>query len=235
MVSRGASKVAVTTVTVIVIGLMAAFLWRVLSYAGAIRRGDYAALPQFSQSASLLSGSTAASAETTYSVDDAGDPSVGPKDAKLTVVEFLDFQCPYCYEAHSTFRAMQTTYGDRVRFVVRDFPIVEIHPESMQAAEAAGCAQAQAKFWPMHDRLFAQQGTLTRADLDRAAVQSGLDAAAFKTCMDTHASYNEIRQDIAAGTAAGVRGTPTFFFNGRRVEGVIPPDVFERLIQDQLK
>jgi len=231
-----ASKPGVTPIAVITLILLAAmgwFLWRVVTFEQAINKGE--PLPQFSSKETQIAGSTTTATGIAYDVDSPTAPTLGPKDAKLVVVEFLDFQCPFCQEAFDTVRAMQAKYGDRVRFEVRYFPLTEIHPEAMQAVEAASCADAQGKFWTMHDRLFAQKGVLGRTYLDAAALASGLDVKLYKTCMDTHARYNAIRQDIAAGTNAGVRGTPTFFFNGRRVEGVIPADVFDQLITSSLK
>jgi protein-disulfide isomerase len=149
-------------------------------------------------------------------------------------VEFLDYQCPYCNEESSVVRELTSAYKDSVRFIIRDFPVQELHPDAFAAAEAAGCAEAQGKYWPMHDRLFALKGHLTRPEIDQAALQSGLDQGVFDACMAVHARQDEIRQDAADGTAAGVRGTPTFFFNGSKVEGVIPRDVFESLIKRYL-
>jgi protein-disulfide isomerase len=120
---------------------------------------------------------------------------------------------------------------DRVRFIVRDFPVQELHPDAVTAAEAAGCAEVQGKFWPMHDRLFGLKGQMSRPDLDRAAEASGLDMPLYAACMDLHARIDEIQADAAAGVAAGVRGTPTFFFNGQPVEGAIPREAFDALIQ----
>jgi protein-disulfide isomerase len=113
--------------------------------------------------------------------------------------------------------------------------VQEIHPYAVPAAEAAGCAEAQGKYWQMHDRLFGLRGKLARADLDEAARQAGLDAAAFRTCMDSHERWPEIERDLLDGAAAGVRGTPTFFIGGEPIEGVIPRETFERIIEQALK
>lgn len=226
---------SVTVITLLLLSFMGWFFWRVTTFEGAISRGETIVLPQFSSRESKLAGGTSAPAGVVYDVVSPTAPSSGPKDAKLVVVEFLDFQCPFSKDASDTVRAMQAKYGNEVRFEIRHFPLTEIHSDAMSAAEAAGCADAQGKFWAMHDRLFAQKGVLARADLDGAALASGLDMAQFKTCMDKRDRYNTIQQDVAAGTAAGVRGTPTFFFNGRRVEGAIPPDTFDRLIKSMLQ
>jgi protein-disulfide isomerase len=230
----GKISTVVIVVTIVILGLAGYFFWRVAGYTQAIRKGDLTALPQYASQASLLTGSAAGSTEIAKGVEDPSAPAVGPKDARLTIVEFFDFQCPYCQQTFTTVREMASKYGKSVRFELRNFPLTTIHPDAMAAAEAGSCAALQGKFWPMHDRLFAISGStsgdLSRANIDRTALQSGLDMTAFAKCLNSHARYAQVRADMAAGTAAGVRGTPTFFFNGRRVEGVIPPDVFEQLI-----
>lgn len=226
----GRSSVVVTLLVGLALAGGLLFMWRVWGYYGQIASGKTPDLPQFSAqfTAASKAGAVAAGAHPEVATED--DPSIGLKDAKLTVVEFLDYQCPYCGQEYSTLRETAAAYGDRVRFIIRDFPVQELHPDALTAAEAAGCAEAQGKFWPMHDHLFALKGTLTRPDIDRAAEQSGVDMTVFAACMGTHARLDEIQADATAGVNAGVRGTPTFYFNGYKVEGVIPRDVFNQLI-----
>lgn len=226
---RGISSFGATVFVGVVLAALALFIWRVWTYYDAIAKGEAVDLPQFSAQFTASGGSAGPGTLADLAASD--DPSEGPADAKLVVVEFLDYQCPFSMQAASTFREMAASYGDRVRFVVRDFPVAEIHPEAVAAAEAAGCAQAQGKYWPMHDRLFALRGALTRADLDRAAAQSGLDMGVYGACMDLHARLDEIQADLTAGVEAGVRGTPSFFFNGQPVEGAIPAAAFRALIE----
>lgn len=230
---QGISSFGATVIVGAILAVLGLFLWRVWTYHSAITKGEAVALPQFA--GSFTSSGGAAEPAAAADVSGADDPSVGPEGAKLVVVEFLDYQCPFCMQAAATFREMAAAHGDRVRFVVRDFPVADIHPEAVEAAEAAGCAQAQDKYWQMHDRLFALRGSLSRQELDRAAAQSGLDMAVFGACMDLDARLDEIQADLSAGAAAGVRGTPTFFFNGRPVEGVIPREAFEALITRHLE
>ena len=227
---RGITSFGATMIVVLVLTLFSLFAWRVWTYKRLIESGEAVQLPQFSGQFSAAGNATAPS-HAAIDLATADDPSIGPADAKLTIVEFLDYQCPYCNEASSTFREAAATYGDRVRFIVRDFPVQELHADAVTAAEAAGCAEAQGKFWPMHDRLFALKGVMTRTDLDRAAAQSGLDMNVYAACMDLHARIDEIQADAVAGVTAGVRGTPTFFFNGLPVEGAIPREAFETLIK----
>lgn len=226
---RGISSLGTTIFVCLVLTALLLFFWQVWKYYRLIEVGGDVALPQFN--AQFTAAGKPQVDIRLADQDDADDPSIGSDDAKLVVVEFLDYQCPFSAQASSIFREAAAAYGDRVRFVVRDFPISEIHPDAIPAAEAAGCAQAQGKFWPMHDRLFVLKGDLARANLDRAAEQSGLDMNAYALCMDSHARLDEIRQDTAAGAAAGVRGTPTFFFNGRAVEGAIPSAAFGELVK----
>lgn len=227
---RGMSSFAATALVGLALALAALFMWRVWKYYGQITSGKQVELPQFSGqfTASSKAPVGAPGAHPEVATDD--DPSIGPNDAKLTIVEFLDYQCPFCGQESATLREMAAAHADRVRFIIRDFPVQELHPDALASAEAAGCAEAEGKFWPMHDRLFAQKGVLTRADLDNAARQSGLDMPQFAACMDVHARLEEIQRDATDGVNDGVRGTPTFFFNGIKVEGVIPGDAFESLI-----
>jgi protein-disulfide isomerase len=225
---RGITSRGATLFVGIVLALLALFIWRVWTYYGLISRGEAVELPQFS--AQFTASKAASNPAARFDLATADDPSIGPDDAKLVVVEFLDYQCPFCGQASSIFREMAATYGDRVRFIVRDFPVPELHADAVAAAEAAGCAQAQGKYWPMHARLFALKGELSRAGLDLAAEQSGVDMAVYSACMGLHARLDEIDADAVAGAEAGVRGTPTFFFNGEPVEGAIPRAAFEAII-----
>lgn len=232
-IARGASSVIGTLLAAALVVVVLLFLRQVYVYYRQIKSGDASGLPQWSSSFSFKGGPSAPS-PAAAAVATADDPSFGPADARLTVVEFVDYQCPFCNEVSGVVRELSAKYGDRVRFVMRDFPVQELHADAVAAAEAAGCAEAQGKYWPMHDRLFALKGQLARKDLDLAAQQAGLDRAAFAACMDSHVRVPEIQSDLADGQAAGVRGTPTFFFDGRRVEGAIPKDAFEALVRSFL-
>ena len=225
----GISSFGATLFVGAVMALAGLFLWRVWTYYEIISRGEQVQLPQFGTDFTVAGGPSAPIVGASLATAD--DPAIGPEGAKLTVVEFLDYQCPFCNAVSSTFREMAALYGDRVRFIVRDFPVPDIHPEAVDAAEAAGCAEAQGKYWQMHDRLFNLRGSLAPSDLDRAAEQSGLDMAVYRACMDVDARLDEIQEDATAGFNAGVRGTPTFFFNGQPVEGAIPREAFEALIK----
>jgi protein-disulfide isomerase len=167
------------------------------------------------------------------SVDD--DPFMGPEDAPVTIVEFSDFQCPYCERAFTdVLPQVLDTYGDQVRLVYRDFPLTQIHPQALPAAIAADCANDQGKFWEYHDLLFSNQSALDDASLKSYADQLGLDQTAFDECVSTQAPFEEIRNDYQDGVNYGVSGTPTFFINGVRVTGAQPFAVFQAIIDQAL-
>ena len=148
------------------------------------------------------------------------DPSQGPSDAKVTVVEFGDFQCPACGQLYPSFKQAKEDYKDQsVRFVYREFPLVQIHEYAQLAAEAALAAHAQGKFWEMHNAMFENQTNLAREDLEKYAEQVGLNMDEFRKALDERTYQDAVRSDIADGNAVGVPGTPTVFINGERYTG----------------
>lgn len=158
-------------------------------------------------------------------------PSLGSPDAKITIVEFADFQCPYSKEVFTTMREFVEKNKDKVRLIFRHFPLTEIYPEALISAEASRCANEQDKFWAMHDKLFQNQNQLQTEDLKNYADQIGLDRQKFDECLDSHKYRNDILADYQAGFKAGVAGTPTFFINGRRALGAIPLFEWEKLLE----
>jgi protein-disulfide isomerase len=160
-------------------------------------------------------------------------PVRGPADAPVEIVEFSDFQCPFCQRVGPAVTQVLNTYGNRVRLVYREYPLPN-HPNARPAAEAGMCANEQGKFWPYHDRLFANQQRLGVNDLKQHAVDLGLDAARFNACMDSHKNVPLIEADISAGNESGVNGTPAFFINGRMLSGAQPFEAFKRIIDDEL-
>ncbi len=163
------------------------------------------------------------------------DPALGAEEPVLTIVEFADFQCPHCAAVSGTVRRMASLYGEKVRFIYRDYPVSEIHPDAQLAAEAAECAHDQGLFWQYHDKLFANQGDLDVVSLKSYAIQVGLDPTVFNQCLDYSSKRGEVLDDYTDGSLVGVYGTPTFFFNGSRVSGAIPEAVFESIIQGFLE
>lgn len=162
------------------------------------------------------------------------DPSFGPKDAAVVIVEFSDFQCPFCRQAVPVVKEILKDYGDRVLFVYRDFPLESIHPQAVLAALAGECAHEQGGFWPMHDKIFENQEEISEANLKTYAVQIGLNSIQFGTCLQSAKYLAEVEQDLQDGIEAGVRATPTFFINGLKVEGAIPFNTFEQIILSEL-
>jgi len=167
-------------------------------------------------------------------VSEGGSPSRGPKDAPVTIVEFSDFQCPYCARVQPTFKKLHETYGDKIRVVFRHFPLGN-HPQAPKAAEASACAHDQGKFWEMHDKLFATQQKLMVPDLKAAAGEIGLEAEAFALCLDSGKHEATWKGDEADGERYGVTGTPASFVNGRLVGGAQPYESFAQIIDDELR
>jgi len=164
-----------------------------------------------------------------------GRPSMGAPDAPVTIVEFSDFECPYCATLVSTLKAIEKNYKDQVRIVYLQFPLSQIHPDAEKAAEASLCANEQNQFWQMHDALFAEQARLGVDELRRKAAKLSLDMAAFNTCLDGNKYASAVRADIAEGVKAGVKGTPAFFVNGRYYSGSQPYDEIQRVIEEELQ
>jgi protein-disulfide isomerase len=140
----------------------------------------------------------------------------GPPDAAVTLVEYGDYECPYCGAAYPVIKEVQSRMGDRLRFVFRNFPITTSHPHAEQAAEAAEAAGAQGRFWEMHDLLFENQKRLGDEDLRAYAERIGLDPEHFEKELTEHAHAARVREDFMGGVRSGVNGTPTFFINGAR-------------------
>ena len=185
------------------------------------------------------------------SIDD--DPVLGNKNAPVTLIEFSDFQCPFCRSFwRDTLPQIQKDYIDtgKVKFVYRDFPLVSIHPAAAPAAEAAECAEDQGKFLAMHDKIFQEQdkqgqGTVqfTADDLKKWAAQIGLNASQFNSCLDSRKYKSEVEKDTADGSSAGVTGTPAFFLGksnssgtieGTLVSGAQPFSAFKVIIDEML-
>lgn len=150
----------------------------------------------------------------------------GSINAELLLLEYGDYQCPYCGEAYYEVKALQKRLGDRLCFAYRNFPLVDSHPHAEHAAEAAEAAHAQGKFWPMHDALFENQPKLDDQHLARYAAELGLDPDRLMTDLLAGAHAARIQEDLQAGARASVRGTPTFFINGALYEGEPEVDAF---------
>jgi len=192
----------------------------------------------------MIAGALSAAAQGKFiGVDD--DPVLGDAAAKVTIIEFGDYQCPSCRlfwrEVEPRLKKDYVDTG-KVKLVFRDFPIVQIHPEAMLAAMAVDCAGDQSKYWQYHDKVFREQDrgedSLVRfkaADLKKWARDTGLDTAAFNECLDSGRFQDEVAKDKADGEGVGIQGTPFFFINGRVVGGAQPYPVFKKIIDEELK
>jgi protein-disulfide isomerase len=147
------------------------------------------------------------------------DHSAGPDDAPITLVEYGDFECPHCGRAYPIVKRIQAALGDKLRFVFRNFPLVESHPHAEHAAEASEAAATQHKYWPMHDTLFENQSALEDSDLASYAASLGLNSERFAQELADGVYADDVREDFRNGIRSGVNGTPTFFVNGSRFDG----------------
>ena len=163
-----------------------------------------------------------------------GFPSIGPQDAPVTIVEFSDFECPYCAQIQPTLERAQQEYGKRVRIVYRHYPLVSIHSKAQKAAEASLCANEQTMFWEMHDLMFAEQNSLLISDLKEKAGRLGMEVSAFEKCLTSGRHEETVRNDIRAGAAAGISSTPTLFVNGRPLSGAVSFETLAATINDEL-
>ncbi len=171
-----------------------------------------------------------------YRLEVAADgPARGPADAPVTIVEFGDFQCPFCKAAEASLAEVMKRHAHSVRVVFRNLPLDQIHPNARVAAEAAVCAERHGKFWEMHDAMYADQRALDSASLTRTAAGLGLDEAQFSRCLADDSTRTALERDAAAADRLGLTGTPFFFINGRPLDGNVPVSQFEALIADELQ
>ncbi|MBS0379236.1 MAG: DsbA family protein [Proteobacteria bacterium] len=162
-------------------------------------------------------------------------PVRGKPGAPVTIVEFGDFQCPYCHEAEGSLKAVLAKYPDQVRLIFREMPLADLHENALQAARAGLCAERQGKFWEMHDAMFADQSKLDADGLRHTAERLGLDMPQYEKCFANVAQTAQILlQDGQEATDVGVNSTPSFFINGRPLRGSVPPEEFSAIIDDEL-
>ncbi len=162
------------------------------------------------------------------------DHASGPADAPITLVEYGDYECPYCGAAQPVVQALERHFGDRMRFVFRHFPLTQIHPHAERAAEAAEAAGAAGKFWPMHETIFAHQRALRDDDLRRYATDAGVPGAVIVDALANHTFEPRVREDFMSGVRSGVNGTPSFFINDEKYEGPYEYDALRDAIDEVL-
>ncbi len=163
----------------------------------------------------------------------AEDPVRGRDDAPIELVEFSDFDCPYCRRATETVDRLMEQFAGQIRFVYKDYPLPS-HPDAFKAAEAGNCAHEQGRFWELHDTMFASQGSLGVEELKGYAADLGLDTDAFDECLDSGRHAAAVNRDVRIGMSYGVSSTPTLFLNGRAVLGAAPYETFVEIIREEL-
>ena len=164
--------------------------------------------------------------------DRAGEHSKAP----VTIVEFSDFQCPYCKGTLPVLKQVTEKYGDKIQFLFKDFPLTDIHPQAQAAAEAAHCAEEQGKFWEYHDALFGIAPNFDAAHFVAIAAQVGVkDISGFQVCVESRKYKARVEQDSSLGQTLGVDGTPMFFINGIGLSGAVPLSDFEKIIDGELQ
>ena len=162
------------------------------------------------------------------------DHALGPADAPVTLVEYGDYECPYCGRAYPIVKRLQQELGDKLRFVFRNFPLNTIHEHAGVAAQAAEAANAQGRFWEMHDLLYENQEDLADADLNRYALKLGLEIYRFEADLSGEVFAKKIREDFRGGIRSGVNGTPTFFINGLRYNGPLEYEALRKALDEEL-
>ena len=170
-----------------------------------------------------------------FKFDNENAPSLGNVGAPVEVVEFSDFQCPFCRQFAPNVKEIQKQFGDKVRLVYRQFPIPSIHPFAFKAAEASLCANEQGKFWELHDLMFGEQSKLTVMDLKAKAGRIGVDQKRFDACLDQGKFTAQVQKDVNDGARAGVAGTPALFVNGVEIPGgAVPFSTMSAAIEREL-
>ena len=169
-----------------------------------------------------------------YDIPSEGFPEIGPQDAPITIVEFSDYQCPYCRRWHAeVYQPLLNEYPGQIRLVYRHLPLTSIHPDAFSAAEASMCAGEQNAYWQYHDMLFSSE-TLGNSTYVQYAQDLGLDTATFESCISEHKYSEAIQADSDFAVNLGVRSTPTFFINGLAIVGAQPLDIFKQVIDKEL-
>lgn len=218
---------------------IAYFLFYIIKYYPKIKSGELTSYNQVRFSRALTNQSasgTLSAVDLALLVPTSTVPELGSKEGVLTIVEFVDYQCPYSQEMMVPIRNAMNTYGDRVHFVIRDFPVGEIHADARNASLASNCVleQGQSAYWRYQPLLFGDQSHLSMEDLKFKAGQVMINTARFEECMTARRYDLKIDQDIEYAKKIGVEGTPTFFINGIKVAGSMDEGNFDLLIKSAL-
>jgi protein-disulfide isomerase len=217
------------------IGLPKILILCVITFASAFFGGFLGSIV-LSKSAGIQPVQAQPQVQKRYEIPADGFPSVGPEDAPIVIVEFSDFQCPYCARFQDqTLQLLLEAYPGKIRFVYRHFPLASIHSSAFQAAEASMCAYKQGAFWPYHDELYANQATLGTELYVQLAADLRLDLESFRLCLKNEDYKELVQSDLDFAESLGVRSTPTFFINGLAFVGAQPLDAFKQVIDSELK
>lgn len=226
-------RAVVAVIFAAILALMSAFFWRTFSFYQKIQRREINpalgyTTTDFTRAVQAFAQSAVGAERGAVATID--DPFFGATAPSITIVEFSDFGCPFSREVAPIIRAIAQQYSTDVQWIFRDFPMEELHPGATFAAQAGGCAAEQGKFWEYHDAVFELQGDLTSENIFTISDDIDLDGEEFARCVKSNFYRKDVAGDIADGMAAGVTGTPTFFFNGQKVEGSIPFTIFNQII-----
>ncbi|MFA6131928.1 MAG: thioredoxin domain-containing protein [Patescibacteria group bacterium] len=221
-------------VTFVVLLGVALFVWRIFYYFDLIKSGQIAENRIEQARDMTVSELTAAAASTSNKIANfslAEEPAFGNPGAALKIVMFGDFACPYSQQLAFTLRSLTTQFSDKVYFVYKDFPLADLHPEAILAAEAAGCAQDQGKFWEMFDKLYQNQSDLSQTAIVEYARALDLEMGKFISCLNSGVKASLVEADLAEGLQAGVYGTPTMFLGDQMIEGAVPADLLRGVME----
>ncbi len=223
---------------VLVLGLLFGFLSLVGNYWWNIRagRGDLIREQAYAGFTKINEVNHRAGSISRTELETNDDPYQGAVNAKVVVVEYVDFQCPNCLAAEPILQKILSQYGQKVKLIVRDFPVDSLHPKSSELSYLAYCAKEQNVYWPVHNWLFADQNKfvngLTSEIINEAVQLFSLKREVLQSCLNSNRPKVEVNKDYADGYGAGVGGTPTFFVNGEKVEGVVPFEIWDGYLKE---
>lgn len=232
--------IGLTLLVIVLIGFLGIFLILSAYYFWLIKNDRAAIFEQQFQGEFTVDPSLPTGSSRTYTKHEVEafirpfNPIRGEKDAPLTLIMFIDFECPYCQKSYPIVESVVARYGPTIKVVFKHFPIPSAHPNAVLAGVAATCAHDQGGFWPYYQKLF-QTKKLTEPDLLATANTIGLQPTTFQACLKREDHIKELTQDLRDGVALNVGGTPTYFLNGKEIKGVISETQWDTLILEQLQ
>lgn len=241
--NKGVKKFFLLIILTLIGLFIALFLWKFVTSLWTLKYGSDKAKQELSERinpAFTVSPDVTAQRRATASTIEAQklirsfNPTFGSAQAPVKIIAFIDFECPYCQKSYPFFKQLMEEHSDVVQVIFKHFPIGSIHQDALGAGLASACAHEQGKFWEYHDMLFTQK-VLDVNSLVTYADTTGLDPEKFRNCLDSEKYLGAIQQDMEDGAAVGVRGTPTFIVNNKKVEGVLETQLWERVIINALQ